>query len=622
MDDFTIKSEMDETWPTNDDILNTLLPMDNEFFNSFGEGHLDFGGFDLKASPSSSSSDMDYDFQLSMPLSPSDPLMANEQAFISSNSSDSGLSSDNIEMSPSYGPFSPTMSSPGPSISERGDKNSPTRCESDVNEYVPVVTKPKVIVQKVPQVLTLTPQNVTKANFVPKSKEIKIVKLAGNQPQIVNSGKKVTVQVKNQSIGKVASGSVSKQGTLYINKNKLTEVKKMVRVPGTSATNNRQILIPVSLQSVKDLKTFKIINANGMKTSNVATIKPTFVKTAKPSAPIITIKPEPDDSDSESIVVEDDYDDDDSYRGQAVNGQRLSLDPEEKRLLIKEGITLPSHYPLTKHEERELKRIRRKIRNKRSAQESRKRKKEYVDGLEERVKQCTEENQSLMKRIKQLQSQNQNLATQMRKLQTLLTKGASKSTQPTTCLMVLLLSLALVAAPNLKLGSRSIQESDLMDVEADETPQTRRGLLNVPKGLFPEEEINISDILSFTEFNAERENNCVVGEASCKKVKLSNDFIDFDVDDDNWYKKNNPYELELDVTESSVNTQTSGFNIGSDGFEWIDKDLEDMIIQKPNGIFELNMDKISVGYISQPQPVQTITTSLNASEMQQNVQKY
>ena len=187
----------------------------------------------------------------------------------------------------------------------------------------------------------------------------------------------------------------------------------------------------------------------------------------------------------------------------------IILSDEERRLLMKEGVELPSHYPLTKSEERELKRIRRKIRNKISAQDSRKRKRVYMDGLEDRVKQCADENTSLQKRIRLLETENKSLVSQLKRLQTILTGqsnantngGGASSTastsgnttttttaaaanqtsstaQPATCLLVLMLSFALFLLPNLRPGDSS--SKSLTDGRASANHQLAQSMMKMP----------------------------------------------------------------------------------------------------------------------------------------------
>lgn len=296
---------------------------------------------------------------------------------------------------------------------------------------------------------------------------------------------------------------------------------------------------------------------------------------------------EPSDCESykfEDMIVQDDDDDDDvdDYNNDSDQGvetdqqseyPKLILSGEEKRLLAKEGIKLPAHYPLTKQEERELKRIRRKIRNKISAQDSRKRKKEYVDGLEERVKKCTNENQTLVKRIKLLQTQNQNLINQMKKMQNLLTKGGNKSVQPATCLMVLLMSMALIAAPNLKLNNKDnnidealTQELEMMENNND-IQQNRRALLFDTKEKFSDMGDMVADEEMGNDFNmlydkSENEHNYAETQIKLSSNKIDNIVVDFDVDDTVWEPKVNS---SRDLITPKVEPQLKNGNfIGAD----------------------------------------------------------
>ncbi|XP_031949161.1 cyclic AMP-responsive element-binding protein 3-like protein 4 [Corvus moneduloides] len=123
----------------------------------------------------------------------------------------------------------------------------------------------------------------------------------------------------------------------------------------------------------------------------------------------------------------------------------LRLTEEEKRLLAQEGVTLPVDLPLTQAEERLLKKVRRKIRNKQSAQDSRRRKKEYLDGLESRAAACSALNQELRKKVQELEKSNGSL---LRQLQALIKETSTKPAQTGTCVLILLLSLGLILLPS------------------------------------------------------------------------------------------------------------------------------------------------------------------------------
>lgn len=105
----------------------------------------------------------------------------------------------------------------------------------------------------------------------------------------------------------------------------------------------------------------------------------------------------------------------------------LILTDEEKRTLLAEGYPIPQRLPLTKAEERSLKKIRRKIKNKISAQESRRKKKEYMDSLEKKVETLINENQEYKKKVDVLESSNRSLLSQLQRLQLLLGDQAASS---------------------------------------------------------------------------------------------------------------------------------------------------------------------------------------------------
>ncbi|XP_076016165.1 cyclic AMP-responsive element-binding protein 3-like protein 2 [Genypterus blacodes] len=126
----------------------------------------------------------------------------------------------------------------------------------------------------------------------------------------------------------------------------------------------------------------------------------------------------------------------------------LMLTEEERRTLVAEGYPVPTKLPLTKAEEKALKKIRRKIKNKISAQESRRKKKEYMDALEKKVETCSNENNELRRKVENLECTNKSLLQQLQSLQAVVAGKVQRScrvagTQTSSCLMVVVLCFSL-----------------------------------------------------------------------------------------------------------------------------------------------------------------------------------
>uniref|UniRef100_A0AAY4EPF8 BZIP domain-containing protein n=1 Tax=Denticeps clupeoides TaxID=299321 RepID=A0AAY4EPF8_9TELE len=169
-----------------------------------------------------------------------------------------------------------------------------------------------------------------------------------------------------------------------------------------------------------------------------------------------------------------------AQQARQTSQQDLMLSEDEKRLLAKEGFSLPSQLPLTKQEEKILKKIRRKIRNKQSAQESRKKKKDYIDGLEGRMAACSAQNIELQRKVFQLEKTNTSLLEQLRRLQALVMTGSNKPAQTGTCVMVMLLSFSLILFPSLQPLSYSRVGNEVDFSSARVQSRSLRSVVEVP----------------------------------------------------------------------------------------------------------------------------------------------
>jgi len=181
-------------------------------------------------------------------------------------------------------------------------------------------------------------------------------------------------------------------------------------------------------------------------------------------------------------------------------GPGLKLTEEEKKLLEMEDVVIPEDMPLTKNEENTLKKVRRKIKNKQSAMESRRRRKDYIENLELRVKHCTDQNGELKRKVDRLSEDNKTLLSQLKTLQSLVATSVQQSRSQTgTCLAVFMLAFAFFVLPFNPMGWDSKALVQIRGSGGDPTPATSfksRTLLSAAEHSHPHQHDLMQDALN------------------------------------------------------------------------------------------------------------------------------
>ncbi|CAI9728206.1 AMP-responsive element-binding 3 3-B isoform X2 [Octopus vulgaris] len=362
--------------------------------------------------------------------------------------------------------FSEIMEIAIPAVSSNLDDSSPDSCSLSPIPLATTITSKEIEMQ--------TNQEITEAIYSdhdyvqrsPSSSDCSISQKSCSSP--------VPQSVESEELSPSSYISIAAEGEEEEKEENEEELDAELANP-ESKDSFSQSYSNINLNDISNLGLSIELGSGGesISTNNAWVLNDNVVST-EPTQTIKVIRlPSEKTSDSLSYTIKHD-----SQSSLTAKNNKLPiiLTDEEKTLLTREGYVLPTNMPLTKEEERALKSVRRKIRNKISAKESRKRRQEYVDGLEKRVKFCTVENQQLHKKIMNLEKQNISLVTQMKKLQSLIMSSTNKPVQTSTCLMVLLLSFALIVVPAVN-PFRSKSNTSTQIVSQGRMPGNSRSLL-------------------------------------------------------------------------------------------------------------------------------------------------